>query len=377
VARERHDERELSALLALLHAPGLGVRRIRELLSEQGTARAVTALAPGELRRRGLGEATVDALRSPDPSRIEPGLAWSRQTASSVLLESDPRYPDRLRELPDAPPALFVVGDPEILALPQVAIVGSRNPSPDGRANALEFAAHLGGRGLVITSGLAEGIDTAGHEGALRAGAPTVAVAGTGPDRVYPAANRELAHRIATEGVLVSEFAPGTPPVAGNFPRRNRIISGLSAGVLVVEAARRSGSLITARFAMEQGREVFAIPGSIHNPLARGCHRLIRDGAKLVETADDILEELASQLRLSAEPDGPSAAPVEAAPELPDEDYRKLLQSMGYGPVSVDELVRRTALTPESVSSMLLLLELQGHVVSAPGGLYRRIPERS
>ncbi|HYW04372.1 MAG TPA: DNA-processing protein DprA [Gammaproteobacteria bacterium] len=377
MARERHDERELSALLALLHAPGLGVRRIRELLSEQGTARAVTALAPGELRRRGLGEATVDALRSPDPSRIEPGLAWSRQTASSVLLESDPRYPDRLRELPDAPPALFVVGDPEILALPQVAIVGSRNPSPDGRANALEFAAHLGGRGLVITSGLAEGIDTAGHEGALRAGAPTVAVAGTGPDRVYPAANRELAHRIATEGVLVSEFAPGTPPVAGNFPRRNRIISGLSAGVLVVEAARRSGSLITARFAMEQGREVFAIPGSIHNPLARGCHRLIRDGAKLVETADDILEELASQLRLSAEPDGPSAAPVEAAPELPDEDYRKLLQSMGYGPVSVDELVRRTALTPESVSSMLLLLELQGHVVSAPGGLYRRIPERS
>jgi len=377
VATERHDERELTALLALLHAPGLGVRRIRELLSELASARAATALTPAELRQRGLGEVTLDALRSPDTSRIERGLAWLRRAGNSVLVEGDPGYPERLRELTDAPPVLFVVGDPEILSLPQLAIVGSRNPSPEGRANALEFAAHLGGRGLVITSGLAEGIDTAGHQGALRAGAPTVAVAGTGPDRVYPAGNRELAHRIAADGALVSEFAPGTPPVAGNFPRRNRIISGLSLGVLVVEAARRSGSLITARFAMEQGREVFAIPGSIHNPLARGCHQLIRDGAKLVETADDILEELASQLRLPPPPDGPPGRPAEPAPEPPDEDYRKLLESMGYGPVSVDELVRRTALTPESVSSMLLLLELQGHVASAPGALYRRIPERA
>ncbi len=372
----RADDPELASLLVLLHAPGLGPRRIHALLEHFGSARAVTALTVARLRAQGLGEATAAAVTAPETTRIEADLAWGRDRHHRLLTWRDPDYPERLRELIDAPPVLFAVGDPEILGLPQIAVVGSRNPSPEGRANAADFAAHLGGCGFVITSGLAEGIDTAAHEGALHVRAPTVAVAGTGPDRVYPAANRALAHKVAAQGVLVSEFPPGTPPAAANFPRRNRIISGLSLGVLVVEAARRSGSLITARYAMEQGREVFAIPGSIHNPLARGCHRLLREGAKLVETADDILEELASQLQLPTDAGGPPAAVGTPAADALEEDYRKLLEEMGYGPVSVDALVERSGLTAESVSSMLLLLELQGHVASAPGGLYRRIPER-
>jgi DNA processing protein len=253
------------------------------------------------------------------------------------------------------------------LGNPQLAIVGSRNPSVVGKETAHDFARSLTASGMVITSGLALGIDTASHQGALDAGGQTVAVFGTGLDRVYPARNRQLAHAIVEQGgALVSEYPPQMEPFPGNFPRRNRIISGLSLGTLVVEAALRSGSLITARFAAEQGREVFAIPGSIHNPLARGCHQLIRQGAKLVETAQDVVEELAPQLRAAL-----AAAPEKAdggdAPSLEGES-RHLLDCLDGGASSVDQLVQRSGLTADAVSSMLLLLELQGYVVSTAGG---------
>jgi DNA processing protein len=228
----------------------------------------------------------------------------------------------------------------------------------------------------VITSGLALGIDAAAHQGALDAGGQTIAVMGTGLDRVYPASNRELAHRIAEQGALISELSPGTPPLAQNFPRRNRIISGLSLGVLVVEAAQRSGSLITARCALDQGRDVFAIPGSIHNPLSRGCHELIRNGAKLVETAEHILEELGSLALGEITSSQTTTGAVENRAEL-DKEYLQLLEQMAYDPVSVDELVSRSGLTPEQLSSMLLVLELEGYVASSHGGRYTRTRKES
>ena len=289
---------------------------------------------------------------------------------NKVIDGQPPEYP--FTELPDPPPLLFVQGDPDLLARPQLAIVGSRNPSPVGHRTAQEFARHLAGGGLIVTSGLALGIDGAAHRGALAAGT-TIAVMGTGPDRIYPARHQALARRIAASGALVTEFPPGVGAQAENFPRRNRIISGLCVGTLVVEATRRSGSLITARLASEQGREVFAIPGSIHNPLARGCHALIRQGAKLVETAQDIVEELAPLLgsltAFSLQPD-PVAAPGEAV--ALDADYAHLLAVMGHDPLSPDELIRASGLSAETVASMLLLLELEGLVAACPGGRYCR-----
>lgn len=281
-----------------------------------------------------------------------------------------------LRQIADPPIALFLRGDVALLTSPQLAIVGSRNPSGEGRRNAEEFAAYLARCGLTITSGMALGIDSASHRGALKAGGKTLAVWGTGLDKVYPPAHRELAEQIAAQGLIVSEYAPGTPPLPHNFPRRNRLISGLCVGTLVVEANQSSGSLITARLASEQGREVFAIPGSIHNPLARGCHRLIREGAKLVESAGDILEELAPLLKLEAAV--AESAPTEtlAATAAEDPEYRLLLNSLDYAPTSVDALVERTGLTPDVVSSMLLMLELQGQVEAAPGGHYSRVNKR-
>lgn len=297
--------------------------------------------------------------------------AWLAEPNHHLITLSDPRYPRLLREIPDPPAALYVIGDPDLLSATQLGIVGSRNPTPGGSETAHAFASYLTQSGLTITSGLAMGVDAAAHRGALGAGGKTIAVAGTGLDRVYPARHRELAHEIAAQGALISEFALGTPALAHNFPRRNRIISGLSLGVLVVEAALQSGSLITARLAAEQGREVFAIPGSIHNPLARGCHALIRQGAKLVETAADILEELGPMAQITAparQTDGAgnitSGLGVEAM---------TLLDCLGFDPTPVDSLIERSGLTPEAVSSMLLVLELQGHVVAAPGGHYTRV----
>ena len=292
-----------------------------------------------------------------------------------LITLDDPRYPALLRDIPDPPLALFVHGDPECLVTPQLAVVGSRNPTPGGRENAFEFARYLVGAGLTITSGLAAGIDGAAHRGALAGGGRTVAVVGTGLDRVYPAEHLELAHTITAQGALVSEFALGSRPTPGHFPKRNRLISGLSLGTLVVEATPHSGSLITAKLAGEQGRETFAIPGSIHNPQARGCHALIRQGAKLVETAADILEEL-GQLASTLDPPTQTPATDPAIETTLDADYQHLLQQLDDTPTPVDTLVQRSGLTAETVSSMLLVLELQGYVSSAAGGHYTRRAKR-
>ena len=266
---------------------------------------------------------------------------------------------------------LFVLGSVEALRSAQLAMVGSRSPTPAGRATAREFAAWFARTGLTVTSGLAVGIDAASHEGALLAGGITVAVFGTGLDRVYPPENTGLATRIRECGALVSEFPPGTRPLRANFPRRNRLISGLSLGTLVVEAARDSGSLITARFAAEQGREVFAIPGSIHSPVSRGCHQLIRDGAKLVEEAADVL----SELNISLTPEAlTTKAAAAGSPPVMDKEYEMLLDALGFEPATIDVLVARTGLPGESIASMLLILELEGRVAALPGGRYGRMP---
>lgn len=362
------DTDELRYWLALMRAPGIGSVHFQRLLDYYGSPRALFESAPSATD----GDPTLPArtrayFKRPYWKQVDTDLHWAEADDRHIIVLHDPRYPLLLREIPDPPPLLFVRGNPALLAVPQLAIVGSRNPSAGGRQSAQDFAHQLALAGLTITSGLALGIDAASHLGALEAGKTTLAVAGTGPDRIYPARHRELAQRLVEHGAMISEFPPGTPPVASNFPRRNRIISGLSFGTLVIEAALQSGSLITARLAAEQGREVFAIPGSIHNPLARGCHALIRQGAKLTETVIDILEEL-----------GPLAATSRTASTAPtpiqrptDPPTNSLINDMGYEPASIDTLVVRSGLTPEVVSSMLLTLELQGRVTST-GGLYSR-----
>ncbi len=311
-------------------------------------------------------------LSSPDWAKIEQDLVWLDEPNRHILTLADSHYPELLREIHDPPPLLYLQGDISLLSHWQLAIVGSRNPSESGRKLAYDFSHYLAQGGLCITSGLAMGIDAAAHKGALSAGGKTIAVVGTGLDRVYPAKHRELAHDIASTGLLISEFALGTAPRAENFPRRNRIISALSLGTLVVEAALKSGSLITARMAMEQGREVFAIPGSIHNPLAKGCHKLIREGAKLVETAHDIVEELGPLSMVQAAPLVDNSEQKQGQQQSLDVDYQTLLDNLGFDPISIDELIQRSGLTAEEVSSMLLLLELKGQVTSLAGGHYVR-----
>ncbi|HKY92945.1 MAG TPA: DNA-processing protein DprA [Nevskiaceae bacterium] len=286
-----------------------------------------------------------------------------------LLSLDDPRYPARLREIADPPAALHFRGDPELLGLPQIAIVGSRNATPQGLEIAEAFASELAGRGIVITSGLALGIDGAAHRGALAAGGTTIAVCGTGLDRIYPAKHRALGQEIVAKGLMVSEFPPGTPAIPGNFPQRNRIISGLSLGVLVVEAALDSGSLITARLAAEQGRDVFAIPGSIHNVMVRGCHRLIRQGAKLVESVDDILEEIAPQLAPWLEASKRAVPPANEPPA----QHAALLAVLGDRPLSVDALVEKLRQPVDVIAQALTELELEGHIRSMPGGRVMRV----
>lgn len=295
-------------------------------------------------------------------------LAWLQNAPDRhALLLDQPGYPPQLAQIADPPLALLIEGNAGLLSAPQIAIVGSRNASAPGRETAFEMAVALSGCGLLVTSGLAEGVDGAAHRGALAGSHPTLAVLGTGPDRVYPRQHGALAAEIRQRGALISEQPVGTPPRSFNFPRRNRIISGLSLGVLVVEAGPQSGSLITARLAAEQGREVFAIPGGIHNPLARGCHALIREGAKLVETVSDILEELP--------PVGAGLSPTYASPlsdGQPDQAANPVLACLGDSPASLDLLVARTGLTVAEVSTMLLTLQLDGLVTSLPGGLFGR-----
>lgn len=364
----------------MLRLPGLGHRRLVAALAAAGSIQALASASASRLAAWGLPPDTRRALDEPaDPARLAADRAWLECPGQRLLTFDDPAYPARLRQLADPPAALWLRGRAELLAEPQLAIVGSRNPSHDGRDIAEAFAAHLSRAGLVITSGLAEGIDGAAHRGALQAGGDTVAVLGCGPDVVYPAVNRALAEDIATRGLLVSEHPPGTPPLRHHFPARNRLIAALTLGVLVVEAATRSGSLITARLAGDLGREVFAIPGSIHNPMARGCHQLIREGAKLVESGEDVLSELAGALGAWLRPASPevivaAAAELHAAPtpapDAPDPEYRKLLSAMEFAPLTIDQLAARTGLTPGALSSMLLILELQGAVESRPGGRF-------
>jgi DNA processing protein len=363
--------------LTLARTPGLHSGLLVPLLARFGEAAAVLKAGRDELRAIGLPVAAAARIGSADSSLLDDDERWLESPGHHLVPWGSPLYPPLLREIPDAPVALFVVGDPAALSLPQVAIVGSRNPTHGGRASARNFARELSEGGLAITSGLAMGIDAASHRGALSAGGTTLAVCGTGLDITYPASHAGLREEIVQHGALVSEFPRGTPPLQQNFPRRNRLISGLSAGTLVVEAALKSGSLITARLAAAQGREVFAIPGPIHNPLAKGCHQLIRDGATLVESAQDIFPHLAHLVgHACARPAAPDRAKnpdsTRVSPTRLDKDREILLDALDFEPAGMDLLVQRTGLAVGEVASMLLILELDGRIESFPGGLYVR-----
>lgn len=351
----------LAAWLRLSLTPGVGGATIRALLGAFGTPEDALNAAEADLVAV-IGPTLARAVRvGPDAALLEHSNAWIDQDRCAILTLDDERYPARLRVIADAPPLLYVRGDPALLSVPSIAIVGARNPTPQGIENARQFARALSEAGLAVCSGLAIGIDTAAHEGALAEKAGTVAVLGTGVDRCYPRSNVKLAQRIVDQGAVISEFPLGMLPLPANFPRRNRIISGLALGCLVVEASLESGSLITARQAADQGREVFAIPGSIHAPTAKGCHALIKQGAKLVETVEDVLEELRWER--------PGQMPL----TLPIVPPSPLEAAMGFEPVYLDTLCARVGLTPDVVSAMLLELELQGRVATLPGGQYQRI----
>ena len=357
---------ELAYWIALHHAPGIGSITCKKLLDHCGSAKAVF----DQIEDLKLKKTTRDFLKNPDWAAVESDLAWQeKEPFHSIITLHDANYPAQLKEIADPPAILYLKGNPGLLHDTQIAIVGSRNPTLPGQENAWQFATSLSRMGVVITSGLALGIDGFAHKGALQNGGATIAVTATGLDRVYPARHRKLAHEIVEKGLIISEMPIGTPPKPQYFPRRNRIISGLSVGTLVIEAARNSGSLITARLALEQNREVFAIPGSIHNPLARGCHNLIRQGAKLVETAHDITEELEAVTVKQPIKTSPAVRPE--PPEL-DQKQSQLLNSVGFEPIHIDQLIEHSGLTAEEVSSMLLFLELDGHVSTAPGGTYIR-----
>lgn len=390
----------LAAWLLLHHLPGLGPLRLQRLYQTLGSAQTILQASPLRLRDCGVPASLIQQLDTclatdaahPLRAQVARDLEWATQDGHHLVCLEDERYPPLLRWLPDPPPVLYVRGRLELLSSPQIGLVGTRQPSAGGRDNARAFAASLGQAGLTITSGMALGVDACAHQAALQAGAGTVAVLGTGVDIAYPASHTSLAAAVAEQGALVSEFPLGAAPRAANFPRRNRIISGLSLGVLVVEASIRSGSLITARLALEQGREVYAIPGSIHNPQARGCHQLIKQGAKLVETVEDILEELPALLAYcqglsrppvpvkahtpdlfdgGEEPSGPVPATPEYEPLNLSAAACALLEALGYDPVPADVLVSRTGLPAQSVSAELVMLELAGKVVRTAGGYQR------
>ena len=373
------DTKSLQAWISLWRVPGVGCQAIHKLLNHFGDADTILKASQQTLQKVGLTSRQIQAIQSQSIDSAKPDMLWLEQENHHLVTLNDAHYPPLLREISAAPPLLYVHGNVQLLNDPQIAIVGSRTPTPGGTNNAFEFARHFASTGLCVTSGLALGIDGQAHHGALADDGVTIAVTATGLDRVYPATNRALAHQIAERGALVSENPIGTAPRAQNFPRRNRIISGLAIGTLVIEAAQRSGSLITADYTNEQGRMVFAIPGSIHNPLARGCHKLIRQGAKLVETASDVMEDLASQIDLSqlgSNEQNSSETSSSNSPEIERNDENdRLMAAMGYDPVSIDQLVIQTGLTPAALSSMLLVMELQGLIASNGRGSYTRIRE--
>jgi DNA processing protein len=346
--------------LRLALAPGVGNTSLIRLLTAFGSPEAVLASGRSALMLH-LSAVQCDALLGePDAALLDATLTWLDQPGNSLMTLADEDYPKNLLEIADPPAVLYCKGRRSLLSQPGLGVVGSRNATPQGVRDAEAFSHALSDAGLTIVSGLALGIDAAAHRGGLAGAGSSIAVIGTGLDRIYPARNKTLAHQLAENGLIVSEFALGTPPLPGHFPRRNRLISGVSRGVLVVEAAPDSGSLITARVATEQGREVFAIPGSIHSPLARGCHALIKQGAKLVESAADILDELAWQQRL-APPMHPESAPD------------PVLDALDGAPTTLDTLAQTTGLTLDALSAKLLTLELDGRIASLPGGRYQKL----
>jgi DNA processing protein len=366
------------AWLRLALAPGVGNTSLIRLLTAFGSPEAVLASGRGALAAH-LSRAQCDALLGePDTVLLDAAHAWLAQPGNSLMTLADEDYPKSLLEIADPPAVLYCKGRRSLLSQPCLGIVGSRNATPQGVRDAEAFAHALSDAGLTIVSGLALGIDAAAHRGGLAGAGSSVAIIGTGLDRIYPARNKALAHQLAENGLIVSEFALGTAPLPGHFPRRNRLISGLSRGVLVVEAAPNSGSLITARVATEQGREVFAIPGSIHSPLARGCHALIKQGAKLVESAADILDELAWQQRLAPpvlRQDRPQGERQAAYPlrVLAETLSDPILDALDGAPTTLDTLAQRTGLTLEALSAKLLALELDGRIAPLPGGRYQKI----
>lgn len=355
---------ELADWLRLTLAPGIGGETQRKLLSAFGLPGRIFAAGTQTLARAIPHKQAQQLLSHDSEEQIAKTLTWATEPGNAILTLADSAYPQRLLDAADPPAVLYVKGRVDLLNTPALAIVGSRNATPQGESNAEAFAAALSGAGLTIVSGLALGIDAAAHRGGLRGAGSTIAVIGTGIDRVYPARNQALARDIASLGAIISEFPLGTPALRENFPRRNRIISGLARGCLVVEAAERSGSLITARLAGEQGRDVFAIPGSIHSPLSKGCHKLIKQGAKLVDDARDILDELG--LPTAADNSGASAASRHAETD-------NLLNSIGYDPCDLDTLASRSGLTAERLYAILLQMELDGRIASLPGGRFQRI----
>lgn len=354
---------ELEAWLTLGLIPRLGPVAFRRLLSSFGSPDAALGASSAALADVVGPELAKAIAQGPDTGQLAASLDWAADEQNHLLTLADADYPALLLEIPDPPPLLFLKGQPALLQQECIAIVGSRNATAQGIADAEAFARDLSDNGFCIVSGLALGIDAAAHRGGLSGRSASVAVVATGLDTVYPSRNHKLAHALSEHGLLVSEFALGTRPIAGNFPRRNRLISGLSRGVLVVEAAIKSGSLITARYALEQGREVFAIPGSVHSPVSKGCHALIKQGAKLVEASTDILEELGRQPGSNSQ----SALPTN------EQKYPELLHAIGFDPVDLDTICARSGLTAESASAMLLELELDGMVVRMAGGKFQRV----
>lgn len=360
---------ELATWLRLEQTTGVGPETARKLLAAFGLPENIFASSRASLLKVVPERVATNLLADPAPETqalISKTEAWLAQAGNHVFSLADAGYPASLLTIPDPPMLLYVKGRAELLTQPSLAVVGSRHASSQGLLDAERFSKAMSEAGLTIISGLAQGIDAAAHRGGLQAQGSTIAVIGTGPDIVYPAKNRELAHLIARDGCLISEYPLGMPAIASNFPRRNRIISGLARAVLVVEAAAQSGSLITARMALEQGRDVFAIPGSIHSVLAKGCHQLIKQGAKLVESAQDILEELR---------DGGSTGvrPVVQAPAVLDAGQAHLLQALGFDPVDADTLIERSGLDAALLNAQLLTLELDGLLERMPGGVFRRL----
>ena len=355
----------LASWLQLTLTPGLGAATLRELLKQFGLPENVLTAPRAQLKAVAGAQALAALDSEPVARAVEHALAWLERPGCAIVTLADAAYPRLLLEIPDPPALLYCRGRTELLNRPALAVVGSRNATAQGASNAEQFARAFSAAGLAIVSGLAQGIDAAAHRGGLAGEGSTIAVLGTGVDIAYPQANAALAGEIAERGLLVSEYPLGTKAFGHNFPRRNRLISGLAQGCLVIEAALASGSLITARAAAEQGREVFAIPGSIHSPLSKGCHALIKQGAKLVESAEDVLAELTSFRRTAS-----ASTRAAAAPPV---DEEPLLAHMGFDPVDVDSICARSGLTAERVSAELLRLELGGRIAALPGGRYQRL----